>query len=152
MYDEAFPKRLKKARKKTGFTQAEVAKELNIKPNSISMYETGKREPDLQTLAHFAEFYGTSVDWLLGNDNTRRLQQIYKWDELKIRATDFPRKLKIARTQRGITQEYVARLLSIPRSSIAKYELGQQQPSIEKLTKLVLYYQVKADWLLGLVE
>lgn len=65
MYKEAFAERLKKARKDTGFTQAEVAKELKIAQATIANYEIGNREPNLETLGFLAEFYGVSVDWLL---------------------------------------------------------------------------------------
>lgn len=65
MYKDTFPERLKKARKNSGFTQAEVAKETGISQPIIAYLETGKREPNLETLGILAEFYGISVDWLL---------------------------------------------------------------------------------------
>ena len=66
MYKELFIKRLQKIRKRHGFTQNEVAKELNISQVNMSHYETGIREPDIETLAQLAEFYGVSTDWLIG--------------------------------------------------------------------------------------
>ena len=65
MYKNAFAERLQKARKDTGFTQMEVAKELNIPQSTLANYETGNREPSLEILGTLAEFYGVSVDWLL---------------------------------------------------------------------------------------
>jgi transcriptional regulator with XRE-family HTH domain len=66
MYKETFPQRLKKARQNTGFSQREVARETNISQPSIAQYETGTREPDIETLGKLAEFYGVSIDWLFG--------------------------------------------------------------------------------------
>lgn len=66
MYREAFPQKLKKAREATGFTQREVAKEINLPQSTIAKYETGKLEPSLETLGILADFYNISVDWLLG--------------------------------------------------------------------------------------
>lgn len=66
MYRESFPSKLKKARNETGFTQREVAKELDIPQPSIARFETGKRYPDIEQLGLLADFYGVSVDWLLG--------------------------------------------------------------------------------------
>ena len=43
MYKEAFAERLKKARKDTGFTQAEVAKATGISQPIIAYLETGKK-------------------------------------------------------------------------------------------------------------
>lgn len=66
MYAEAFPSKIKKAREETGFTQREVAKEIKLPQSTIAKYETGKLEPSLETLGTLADFYGVSVDWLLG--------------------------------------------------------------------------------------
>lgn len=66
MYREGFPTKLKTAREKTGFTQREVEKETGIHQSQIAKYETGKTEPDIEKLGILADFYGISVDWLLG--------------------------------------------------------------------------------------
>lgn len=66
MYKESFPSRLKKARENTGFTQREVTKETGINQPTIARYETGTLEPDIEKLGILADFYGVSVDWLLG--------------------------------------------------------------------------------------
>jgi len=68
MYREIFPSRIKQARKKSGFTQREVAIETGIPPSTIAKYETGKLEPDLEKLGMLADFYSVSTDWLLGMD------------------------------------------------------------------------------------
>ena len=66
MYIESFASRLRKERANTGFTQREIAKELNISKSTIASYETGRTEPDIETLGTLADFYNVSVDWLLG--------------------------------------------------------------------------------------
>ena len=71
MYKEIFSQRLKKARNETGFTQREVTKELNIPQSTIANYETGRTEPDIETLGILTEFYQVSTDWLLGIGNKK---------------------------------------------------------------------------------
>lgn len=66
MYAEMFPARLKKARNDIGFSQREVAEELKIDRSQIASYETGRTQPDIETLGKLADFYNISVDWLLG--------------------------------------------------------------------------------------
>lgn len=66
MYREVFPTRIKNARFESGFTQREVAKELNIPTSTIAKYETGKLEPDLEKLGKIAEFYQKPVGWFIG--------------------------------------------------------------------------------------
>lgn len=66
MYKENFPERIKKARKDADLTQTEVADELKISKGTVSKYETGKLEPDLEKLAALANLYDITIDWLLG--------------------------------------------------------------------------------------
>lgn len=73
MYSEAFASKLKKARSKTGFTQREVAKELQISKSTIASYETGRTQPDIEMLGVLADFYGVSVDWLLGTAGSKNI-------------------------------------------------------------------------------
>lgn len=66
MYRETFASKIQKARKDTGFSLREVGKETGIPYSSISKYETGKLEPDLEKLGILIDFYGIKSKWLLG--------------------------------------------------------------------------------------
>lgn len=66
MYVESFAEKIKKARKDIGYTQREVAKETKLPQSTIAKYETGKLEPSIETLGILADFYGVSLDWLIG--------------------------------------------------------------------------------------
>lgn len=60
-----FSDNLKKLRKNKGLTQIQFAKEFNISSGTIAMWETGKREPDLDTIKRIAKFFGVSTDRLI---------------------------------------------------------------------------------------
>ncbi|MBR3387494.1 MAG: helix-turn-helix transcriptional regulator [Bacteroidales bacterium] len=47
-------------------TQKEVANETGLTASAICNYEKGERVPTLQTLAQLADFYGASIDYLVG--------------------------------------------------------------------------------------
>lgn len=66
MYKEVFASRLKAARKENSMSQIEVAKILGIKQPTIAGYETGRTEPDLETLGKIAKLYCHTVDYFLG--------------------------------------------------------------------------------------
>lgn len=51
----SFSDRLKEARKKAGYTQAQIADKLKITVQSYSQYETGKRNPKRETLEKIAD-------------------------------------------------------------------------------------------------
>ena len=53
-------------RKRKGLSQQELANTLKISRSAIGMYETGKREPDLETLEVFADFYHVDTNTLTG--------------------------------------------------------------------------------------
>ena len=57
---------LKNLRKDRGDTQADLAKYLGISRSAISMYESGEREPDFETLEAIADYFNVNMDFLLG--------------------------------------------------------------------------------------
>ena len=63
-------KRLKELRKEKGLSQKELAAYLGISNAAYSLYERGDREPNISTLMKIANYYGVTVDELLGTDNT----------------------------------------------------------------------------------
>jgi transcriptional regulator with XRE-family HTH domain len=56
---------LKFLRKKSGFTQAQLAEKLNIKRSLIGAYEEGRAEPKLTTLVNIARLFDISLDNLV---------------------------------------------------------------------------------------
>ena len=58
--------RLPELRKKKGLTQVEFAREFKISNGTIGMWETGRREPDFDTLKRLAGFFDVTTDFLLG--------------------------------------------------------------------------------------
>ena len=66
MYKEVFAPRLIEARKENKLSQREAAKKLEISKSTIASYETGRTEPDLETLGKIAKLYYHSVDYFLG--------------------------------------------------------------------------------------
>lgn len=66
--------RLKDLREDNDVKQKYLAEYLNIKQNTYSQYENGKREIPLDTLWKLADYYNTSVDYLIGRtDNPNRI-------------------------------------------------------------------------------
>lgn len=64
--------RIREIREAQGLQQKVLAKNLGIKPNRLSQYETGVREPDLQTLDKIATELGVSVDDLMGREELEK--------------------------------------------------------------------------------
>jgi len=58
----------KKLRDEIGISQAELAKKLGLKQKTYCNYENGTTEPTLETLIKLADYYGVSVDYLIGHN------------------------------------------------------------------------------------
>lgn len=60
---------------------------------------------------------------------------------------DFAKRLKELRASRGLTQDDLARELSLVKSSISMYENGKRKPSFEVLEAIADYFNVNMDTL-----
>ncbi len=65
--------RIRDLREDADLKQKDLAKYLHISQNTYSQYETGVHSPPLETIVKIANYYGVSVDYLLGlTDNPKR--------------------------------------------------------------------------------
>lgn len=64
-----FSKRLRELRKENGLTAQYMADKLGISLRAYQFYESGKREPPLQTLVKIADILIVSTDYLLCRDD-----------------------------------------------------------------------------------
>ena len=62
-------KKLRELRKENKLTTKELGEKLSLSQSTISLYESGKRQPDLDTLKKIAQFFNVSVDYLLGKED-----------------------------------------------------------------------------------
>lgn len=65
--------RIKELRKSKRVTQADVAKYIGITQNNFSYWENGKVKIDNESLQKLADYFGVSVDYLLGRDTKEQL-------------------------------------------------------------------------------
>ena len=87
--------RIKDLREDRDLRQSDVASATGIDQRSLSNYETGKTNPDSETVIRLARFFGVSCDYLLGvseynlvnhqavikelSDIRRRLEEIQRY-------------------------------------------------------------------------
>lgn len=63
-----FAKRLKELREQAGYSQYSFAAAMSIAQSTVGGWESGKREPNFDMTKKIADFFGVSVDYLLGRD------------------------------------------------------------------------------------
>lgn len=82
--NKQFGDRLKELRTKKSLTQEELAKLFNTGKSSISNYENNSRLPDAVTICKYADFFGVTVDYILGRSDIRnpeaRSKDLYSLD------------------------------------------------------------------------
>ncbi len=75
-------------------------------------------------------------------------------DTKKVNQTEmiFASRLKALREDAGLSQAELGRRVGLNRSSISKFESGNFQPSSSTLVLFARYFNVSADFLLGLID
>ena len=60
---------LKELRIERGISQRKLGEILGVVNQTISFWETGSREPDLDSLFKIANYFNVTIDYLLGNEH-----------------------------------------------------------------------------------
>lgn len=64
----------------------------------------------------------------------------------------FSKQLKTLRTERNISQQKLSTALGYSYTAVANYESGRNEPSFDTLIHIAAYFNVTADYLLGISE
>lgn len=63
-----------------------------------------------------------------------------------------PIKLKELRQNHNVTQKQIAEHIGVTSVSVQRFEYGDRRPSLENIIKLCQFFNVSADYLLGLSD
>ena len=63
--------RIKELRKEKNLTLKELGQKVGMANNTLSQYETGKRESKLETWNKLAEYFNVPTSYLMGTDNLK---------------------------------------------------------------------------------
>ena len=66
---------LRKLRKEKGLSQSAVQMQTGIEQALISKYENGERVPPTETLMQLADFYGVSMDYIMGRTDRKEINR-----------------------------------------------------------------------------
>lgn len=70
--------RIRNLREDADLTQTDVAKILNIAQRTYSGYEIGSRAIPIELLSQLADYYDTSVDYLIGRTDVKKPYPVKK--------------------------------------------------------------------------
>lgn len=97
----AFPDRLKELRKKHRLTQKQLANILYIDQTAISYWENGKTKPDFENQQLLADYFGITIDDLLGRTNSDTKPHIKKGVKIPV----------LGRVQAGIPVDAIEEII-----------------------------------------
>lgn len=100
-----FRLKLKELRERAGYSQYSFAEAFGVAQSTVGGWESGKREPKFETMQKIADFFGVSVDYLLGRD-TKKSTEIQipessqnedtQSNSIKVFTTDEMRKISLS--------------------------------------------------------
>lgn len=97
-----FGKRLRQVRLQRQISQVNLAKKIGVAKSTLSLYESGKREPPIRTIRKISSELDTSADYLLGIE-----------DDPVFSLSEFEKQLILAFRQKPDMQKPVCMLLNI---------------------------------------
>ena len=136
--ETVFGEKIVEQRKRKGITQQELADALNISRSTLAGYEAENKKPSYKVLVRIAEYFGVTVDYMLRSTDTQDFG-----------ICDCGNTIKELRTEAGMTQEELGKLLNVQNAAVSKYESGKIPLTGETLLKLSKIFNVSTDYLLG---
>ncbi len=162
-------------RKQFNLSQKEICQVVGIKRDTYKDYELGRRTTPLQVLKDLATFYKVSTDYFfqdmptlspkeqkrlmeysnsvannkqkyiaLDLNNPDSIMEYFSKEEKKIQSKVRLR-VKNLRIENRKTQEEIAKVLEVTKSTYNKYENGKRKLNNEVIKKLADYYNIKVS-------
>lgn len=133
-----FNRRLRQLREEAGLSQQELSNQTGVTKSSINMYERGEREPGLETLELFADFFNVDMNYLTGYQTQKHISNIALTPH-EIFAANLQRfmdRAKIDRNQLCVD-------LGFKYSTVSEWLSSKKYPRIDKIEKLANYFGVQ---------
>ena len=126
--------RIRELRESRNVSQEELATTLDTTQQSISLYESGKREPKLEVWQKLADFFDVSVPYIQGFDEHG------------------PNRIKKLRQLKKVSQGNLAKVTGLTNQAISQYENGKRNPNEKVWQQLADYFDVSVPYLKGEID
>ena len=138
-------KTLRTARETAQLTQQTVAEELNVTAQTVRNWETGKHEPNQETMLSLATLYALHPNNLAPGAQTIPPADLHGRPTQRIKVD--PYLLIQARKDAGLSQAKASTRSGISIPSMRRYEQGITRPTRATLRRLALIYGKPPSWL-----
>lgn len=144
--------RLEQLRKEKNLLQKEVADYLGVERTTYNKLETGETALKGDPIIKLCRFYGVTSDYLLGISDHRYTKSPDSQKQVGVKVPcekmTLAQRIKQLRKEKGITQEQLAQVIGMERSTVGKYETGTM-PCPDILSTMADYFNVSIEYLIG---
>ena len=140
--------RLKDIREDNDINQEQMAKILNVKRSTYSLWELGINIIPLKNLCDFADYFDFSIDYILGLTNDRKNTNLIKGLDL----IKLGNNIKHLRNKKELSQENISDMIGVSQACITRYEKGLICISTSNLYKLSKEFNVSLSELCGKID
>ena len=88
---------IKRLRLENNLNQEQLAEQLHVTRQAVSNWETGKTQPDIETLTQLAEIFGVSVEYLIyGKEiqqESNEIKRTWNWGRFRLSLTYYPERM-----------------------------------------------------------
>lgn len=132
----SFASMLKQLREQSRLSQKDIADYLGITRQAVASYELAKREPDYEILKKLADYFGVSIDYILGRSNCRDLNALTVGNNIDLIKGNF--------TYKELSQDISEKVgaLIFP-DMLEKYAKGERMPFVGTIKILAKYAKVR---------
>lgn len=125
--------------------QGDIAEILSVKRNTYSKWENLINDMPLEKCNELANYYKTTLDYVLGLSNVRKYIDTplpIDWKLLSERLTEL-------RHSKNLTETELGSKIGFAQTTYSHYEIGKRRPTTIKLLSIAQYYKVSIDYIIG---
>lgn len=126
--------RLRELRERSGLSLRELDEATGIDYSSIAFYERGKRQMSNRAQRILADYFGVSIDYLLGH------------------TPKVVCRVEALRTAKGMSQRELSEAIGFSHATISRIEAGDRKISTPQAKALADFFGVTIGYLLGVDE
>lgn len=133
-------KNLRMLRENMGLSQEKLASLTGLTARRIFSYERESNEPDIETLALLADFFGVSIDFLVG-----RADRATGSKNSTLCLEKFGERIRQFRESKGIERPELAKRVGVTSAYLGLIENGGKIPKLETCLKILNALELSAD-------
>lgn len=132
-------------RNQRGLNQRELAKAIGVSNGAVAMWETNKRQPDLEMLKKLASFFAVSIDFLLGEDTDTHItmNELFGYNGEDESTVSFAQKLANQIDFNNTKLSDLANEIGVSEQTVLDWLSGENKNYTEFYSKLSKFFNVQ---------